>query len=97
MADIKINGIAVVLNWIFRTVQPCKERARPGYEFQGAQDSTRERMDVLSTDECKCRTAELFVGGSQFKVPNQTKAFLMKRPPPSVSLDDLFPLLCIVY
>lgn len=85
MADIKINGIAVALNWIFWTVQPCKERARSSYEFQGADDSTRERSEVLATEECRRRAAELFVGGSQCKVPDQTKAFSMKRPPLTVS------------
>jgi hypothetical protein len=31
----KLYGVVVATNFIFWRIQPCKERAHPGYEFRG--------------------------------------------------------------
>jgi len=51
MKKIKINGVAVAVNFNFRHIHPCKERAYPGYDFKGQTDFTHERHKVLMTDE----------------------------------------------
>ena len=39
----KMNRVAVAMSFIVRRIQPCKERAHPGFDFKGNTDGTRER------------------------------------------------------
>ena len=43
----KMSGVVVAVNFIMRHVQPCKERAHPGFDFKGDTDGTRERTESL--------------------------------------------------
>jgi hypothetical protein len=36
----RIDGPIVTTNFIFRRVQPCKERVHPMYEYSGSDDAT---------------------------------------------------------
>jgi hypothetical protein len=36
----QIDGPIVATNFIFRRVQPCKERVHPMYEYSGSDDAT---------------------------------------------------------
>ena len=36
----KMNGVAVVVSFIVRRIQPCKERAHLGFDFKGDTDGT---------------------------------------------------------
>ena len=47
----EINGKLVATSFIVRRVQPCKERAHPGFDFKGDDDDTRERMGRLTRDD----------------------------------------------
>jgi hypothetical protein len=46
-----LDGPTVVLNFICRRVQPCKERVHPLYEYSGSDDPTRESVRNLMCDE----------------------------------------------
>ena len=41
----EMNGGLVAASFIVRCVQPCKERAHPGFDFKGDDDRTRERTE----------------------------------------------------
>jgi hypothetical protein len=41
----------VALNFIYRRVQPCKERVHPLYEYTRLNDPTRESARNLMRDE----------------------------------------------
>jgi hypothetical protein len=44
----QLDGPTVALNFIYRRVQPCKERVHPLYEYSGSGDPTRESARNLS-------------------------------------------------
>ena len=46
-----IDGFCVAMNFIFRRIQPYKERVHRGYEFRGETDSTREVPEQIEHDE----------------------------------------------
>ena len=48
---VKTNGRLVAASFIARRIQPCKERAHPGFEFKGETDGTRERPEILSRSD----------------------------------------------
>lgn len=56
----RLNGVIVATNFIFRQMQPYKERAHPAYEFRGDTDGTREVPEEIERDEVKCRITMLF-------------------------------------
>jgi hypothetical protein len=43
-----IRGELVATSFIVRRVQPCKERAHPGFDYRGDDDGTRERTEQLT-------------------------------------------------
>jgi hypothetical protein len=47
----QLDGSMTALNFIFRQVQPCKERVHPLYEYSGSGDPTRESARNLSHEE----------------------------------------------
>lgn len=49
----RVDGVVVAANFIFRRIQPCKERVHPGFEYAGTSDPTRESPDILTSDEIK--------------------------------------------
>jgi hypothetical protein len=46
-----LDGPTVALNFIYRRVQPCKERVHPLYEYSGSSDPTRESARNLTREE----------------------------------------------
>ncbi|XP_066398977.1 uncharacterized protein [Miscanthus floridulus] len=71
---VEINGELVAASFIVRRVQPCKERAHPGFDFKGDNDGTRESTGRLSSDDVLERAAELFALNASFSVSRQTRA-----------------------
>ena len=57
---VEIRGELVATSFIVRHVQPCKERAHPGFDFRGDDDGTRERTERLMKKNVLERAAELF-------------------------------------
>ena len=41
----EIRGELVAASFIVRRVQPCKERAHPGFDYSGDDDGTCERTE----------------------------------------------------
>ena len=79
---VKTNGGLVAASFIVRCVQPCKERAHPGFKFKGGTDGTRERPEILSRNVVEERTAELFTPLASFSLSGYTKPFNYKNLPP---------------
>ena len=82
----KTNGGLVAVSFIVRCIQPCKERAHPGFEFKGETDGTRERPEILSRNIVEERTAELFAPLASFRLSGYTKPFNCKNLPPQVNI-----------
>ena len=83
---VRTNGGLVAVSFIVRHIQPCKERAHPGFEFKGETDGTQERPEILSRNVVEERTAELFAPFSLFSLSGYTKPFYCKNLPPQVSI-----------
>jgi len=82
----EIRGELVAVSFIVRHVQPCKERAHPGFDFKGDNNSTRERPRRLKRSEVLERAAELFAPNASFSMSRQTRAFNCTSPPPQVTI-----------
>ena len=82
----KTNGGLVAASFIVRRIQPCKERAHPGFEFKGETDGTREEPEILSRSDMKEQTTELFAPLSSFRLSGYTKPFNCKNLPPQVNV-----------
>ena len=83
---VKTNGGLVAASFIVRRVQPCKERAHPGFEFKGETNGTREMPEILSRNVVEERTAELFAPLASFRLSGYTKPFNCKNLPPQVNI-----------
>ena len=83
---VKMNDALVAASFIVCRVQPCKERAHPGFDFRGDDDETHERMKQLSKKNLLERAAELFAPLASFNLPGQTKPFHCKNLPPQVNI-----------
>jgi len=64
--DVEIRGELVAASFIVRRVQPCKERAQPGFDYKGDDDGTRESMERLTMKEVIDRATELFTSSALF-------------------------------
>ena len=84
--SVRTNGGLVAASFIVRRIQPCKERAHPGYEFKGETNGTRERLEIPSRSDIEERTAELFAPLSSFRLSGYTKPFNCKNLPPQVNV-----------
>ena len=83
---VKTNGGLVAASFIVCRIQPCKERAHPGFEFKGETDGTRERPEILSRSDVEEQTAELFAPLSSFRLSGYMKPFNCKNLPPQVNV-----------
>ena len=83
---VRTNGGLVAASFIIRRIQPCKERAHPGFEFKGETDDTRERPEILSRNIIEERTAQLFALLASFRLSGYTKPFNCKNLPPQVNI-----------
>ena len=83
---VEINGAVVVASFIVRRVQPCKERAHPGFDYKGDDDGTRESTERLTKKEVIDQAIELFTSNASFSWPRQMRAFNCTNPPPQVTI-----------
>lgn len=90
MKRVKINGVAVAMNFLFCRTHPCKERAHPGYDFKGQTNFTHKRSEVLSRDEVVRCAGDLFAPRSPYSFPGQQKAYSYINPPPVVRMRLIF-------
>ena len=86
MRGIKVSGVVVAMNFILCRVQPCKERAHPGFDFKGDTDGTRERTERLTKEVVLHRATKLFALNMSYTVPGQPKPFNCMNPPPQVKI-----------
>ena len=86
----EIRGELVAASFIVRRVQPCKERAHPGFDYRGDDDRTRERKEPLTKKNVLERAAELFAPSASFHWPKQMRAFNCTNPPPQVTISIVF-------
>ena len=61
-----IRGKLVAASFIVRRIQPCKERAHPGFDYRGDDDGTREMTEPLTRKNVVERAAELFTPNISF-------------------------------
>ena len=87
---VRTNGGLVATSFIVRHVQPCKERAHPGFEFKGETDGTRERPEILSRNVVEERTTKLFAPLASFRLLGYTKPFNCKNLPPQVNIPTVY-------
>ena len=78
----EIRGEQVAASFIVRRIQPCKERAHPGFHYMGDDDGTWEMTERLTKKEVIARATELFSSNASFSWPMQTKAFNCTIPRP---------------
>ena len=71
MRGMKMNDVVMAVNFIMRRVQPCKERAHPGFDFKGDTDGTRERTERLTKEAMLHPAAELFAPNVSYTMPGQ--------------------------
>jgi hypothetical protein len=82
----QLDGPTIVLNFISRRVQPCKERVHPLYEYSGSGDPTRESARNLSREEVNWWLVQLFDLTGYRHLPSMVKAFKLIMPPSLVCL-----------
>ena len=87
---VKTNNGLVVVSFIVRHVQPCKERAHPTFEFKGETDGTRERPEMLSRNVVEEWAVELFAPFASFNMSGYTKPFNCKNLPPQVNISVVY-------
>ena len=86
MRGTKVNRVVVVVSFIVRRIQPCKERAHAGFDFKGDTDDTRERTERLSRDDVLEQATELFSLTTSFSMSGQMRHFKCTNPPPQVKV-----------
>ena len=88
---IKMNDTLVAASFIVRRVQPCKERAHPGFDFKGDTDGTQKRTERLAKEAMLRQATELFAPNMSFSMPGQSRAFNCTNPPPQVKISTVVP------
>jgi hypothetical protein len=61
-------------NFIFRRVQPCKDRVHPMYKYSGSIDVTWESLEELLSEEIDRWLAQLFNLVGYRLLPNAMRA-----------------------
>ena len=78
-------------SFIVCRIQPCKERAHPGFDYRGDDDGTQERTEPLTKKNVVEQAAELFTPNISFAWPKQTRAFNCTNLPPEVIISIFIP------
>jgi len=76
-----LDGVIMVMNFIFRRIQPYKERVHRGYEFRGETDSTREVPEQIERDEVLHLAEMLFNTVAHIAIKGPQRAFNITNPP----------------
>ena len=63
---VEISSELVVASFIVRCIQPCKERAHPGFDYKGDDDGTREWTERPTKKNVLEQAAELFAPNASF-------------------------------
>ena len=87
---LELRGELVAASFIVRRVQPCKERAHPGFDYKGDDNGTRESTERLTKKEVIDQAIELFTSNASFSWPRQMRAFNCTNPPPQVTISICF-------
>ena len=69
MMGMKMSRIVVMVNFILRRIQPCKERAHAGFDFKGDTDDTQERTERLTKEAVLHWAIELFTPNVSYCMP----------------------------
>ena len=77
----RFDRVIVATNFMFRRIQPCKERAHPTFEFRGDTDGTREVPEEIARDEVMRRNGMLFNLMGQLYIRDQQWAFSIGNLP----------------
>lgn len=78
----ELDGPMVAANFLYRRIQPCKDKVHPMFEYEGNQDATREIPNELPNREIDVRLADLFVMAG-YRVPAKgQRAFRLTMLPP---------------
>ena len=72
------------MNFIFRWIQPYKERVHPRYEFRGETDVTCKVPEQIEQDKVLCRATILFNTVVHVAIKGPQRAFNIMNPPPTV-------------
>jgi hypothetical protein len=59
----RIDGLIVVTNFIFRWVQPYKDRVQPMYEYSWSADMTQESLEELPSGDRQAAGTAVRLGG----------------------------------
>lgn len=78
------DGVVVATNFTFCRIQPYKERAHPGYEFQGDTDGSREVPVEIDRNEVMWCIAMLLNLMGRASVNDQQRAYSITNLPPMV-------------
>jgi hypothetical protein len=76
----RIDGQIVATNFIFRWVQPFKDRVHLMYTYSRSTDTTRESLEELSSEEIDRRLAQLFDLARYRLLPNAMWAYKLTSP-----------------
>lgn len=80
----ELDGPMVAANFMFRRIQPCKDRVHQMFGYDGSQDATRETPDELPSKEINKHLADLFVMSGYKVLAKGQRAFKLTLPPPQV-------------
>ena len=86
IANLKERGLtadAVVIDFMYRCIQPLKDRIYPAYLYVGASDPTRETARSMTEDDVKARV-ELMLRGEAHN-EGTPKPYSAWNPTPTVS------------
>ena len=84
-----LNKVGVAINFVYRRIQPSKERVHPAYEYIGDEDTAWEALERISLDVAYARLLELFSTNTQRNNVGQQKAYNIMNPPPRVRVYHL--------
>ena len=75
-----VSGLGVVTNFIYRRVNPIKERVHPAYEFTGLGDPTRESDARWELDALSDRLRSLFASDVVLDMTGHPKPYSLDHP-----------------
>ena len=80
----RIDGPYVAANYMYRRVQPCKDRVHPMFECTGHAELTRETGEEMPHGELDRRLGLVF-DMRGYQIPSGApRAFQLSMPPPRV-------------
>jgi hypothetical protein len=80
----RLDGVIVASNFVLHRVQPCNERAHPGFEFRGDTDGTRKVPKDIDQEEAKQWITSLFNLVGCCRIEDPQRPFTVGNLPPWV-------------